>query len=259
MNSKVHGIALAHCQVPNCAVVFFASEQGAQSETQFATYHTVRETDGKFELASGSPLTGDNLKKIAAMTSAGLRHKAEILPEHVLAVTDDLLVWWMPADQQLMHFDVSMGGDAEHRKRLQGVSGKVPVPALVFALKRGKQRGHAYCGISVFALADNKRPDASTKLFRAPLLNTNEEGSVCWGSGVKPKGSGVADIAAWQALFFSSVFTHYNGSSPIRGADCYVLIAYLLESQATEFPALRLKPLNYSLQHALDTMGGEHG
>lgn len=258
MNSKVHGIALAQRQVPNCAVVFYSREQGAKSETQFATYHSVRETSGKFELASGAPLTGDNLKKIAAMASEGLRHKTEILPENVLAATDDLLVWWMPASRQKMHFDVSMGEEAGQRKRLQGVSGKVPVPALVFVLERSKQRAHAYCGISVFALADNKRPDASTKLFRAPLLNIDEEGSVCWGSGAKPKGTGIADIAAWQALFFSSVFTHYNGSSPIRG-DCYGFIADLLESQAVDFPIDRLNPLNYNLQHALDEIGGEHG
>lgn len=257
MKSNISGIASAQRQVPHCAVVFYANGHDKNVETQFATYHSVRESAGRFDLAPGSPLTGQNLQKIAKMAAEGLRHKVEIIPENVVAITDDLLVWWMPAGQQQMHFDVSMGSEAVDRKRLQGVGGKCPVPALVFVLQRRRAQNAAYNGISVFALAENKRPGASTALFRAPLLNIDEQGSVCWGNGAMPKGRTVADISAWQSLFFSSVFTHFNGSSPIKGKDCYGFIADLLESAATDFPIDRLIPMNRTLQKVVDSLSGD--
>lgn len=255
MNSKISGIALAQRQVPHCAVVFYSTET-KPDDTQFGTFHEIRSNGEKFELASGTSLTVENLKNIASMASEGLRHKAEILSENVLVATDDLLVWWMPAGRQHMYFDVSMGGHAEVRQRLQGVNGKMPHPALVFALRRTRQSNHAYTGISVYALAENMRPSATTNIFRAPLLNVDGSGSVCWGNGTKPKGTAVADIPAWQSLFFTSVFTHYNGSSPVRGSDCYGFIADLLEEGVWEFPIDRLLPYKGTLQDVVDGFTG---
>ena len=238
----------------------FYTDGEKQSGTQFATHHAIRDNGNKFELEPGSPLSVANLKKLATMASRGLHHKVEILPTNVLAASDDLLVWWMPAGLQFMHFDVSMGSTAECRQRLQGVSGQFPLPALVFVLQRGQERKGGYQGITVHALAENTRPCGSTKLYRAPLLNINEQGSVCWGNGLKPKGTAVADIAAWQSLFFSSVFTHFNISSPIKGDDCYVFIADLLESHAQVFPVEAMQPKVYTLQQLVDKSGGpDHG
>jgi PRTRC genetic system protein B len=249
MQSKTHGFASEQSQIPMCAIVFYGSGSGNQVETGYATHHGIRATGSRFELCPGSSLTNENVYKIAAMVANGMRHKVEILPANVLASTDDLLVWWMPAGLQHMDFDVSMG------------SSSVPVPALVFMLRRSRASSGAYLGISVFALSDNARPGPLTKLFRAPLLNINEQGDVCWGSGVKPKGRAVSDIPAWQALFFSSVFTHFNGSSPIKGKDCYGFIADLLEAKATTFPVESLIPTKTTLQKVVDSMSGgsNHG
>lgn len=248
MKSKIDGIATAQRQIPQCAFVFYAKGNGCNAEVGYATHHLVRENQGRFELEPGTSLTSANLKQIALMAENGLRHNVEILPSNVLAISDELLVWWTPATQQLMHFDVSMGDKAVDRQRLQGVSGKVPVPALVFMLNRSRSNRGSYLGISVHALAENARPEASTALYRAPLLNVDPHGNVCWGDGQKPKGRGVKDIPAWQALFFSSVFTHYNISSPIKGDDCYGFIADLLESKAASFPLEAMLPAGKTLQ-----------
>lgn len=260
MKSNIQGIATTQRQVPQFAVVFYAKDQGKESEIGYASHHQIRGNDGRFELGAGTSLTGANLKHLATMAGNGLRHKVEILPANVLLGNDDLLVWWTPAAQHHMSFDVSMGATATDRQRLQGVSGKVPVPALVFMLRRSRSNRAAYLGISVFALAENARPEASTALYRAPLLNVSDVGDICWGNGLKPKGREVKDIPAWQAMFFSSVFTHYNGSSPIKGKDCYGFIADLLESSAAEFPLKALLPAKKTLQQLItEALESAHG
>ncbi len=247
MKSAISGIAVTQRQVPSCAIVFYKQE-GKSKESTYATHHPVRPAGEKFELGAGTALTGKNLAGLVKAIANGLKHQSEILPGNVLVANEKLLVWWTPATTYEMSFDISMHSEYAGRTRLQGVGGKVPCPALVFMLNRDKTQGSAYTDIRVFALAENARPAGSTSLFRAPLLNVNEEGQVCWGNSVRPKTCLVSDIPAWQALFFSSVFTHFNGSQPIQCEDTYAFIADLLEQKATEFPQTALKPTRFTLQ-----------
>lgn len=257
MKSSVNGIATSQCHVPSCAVVFYTAD-GKNQNSSYATYHAVREAGQKFELGPGTSLTTKNLLKLAEQAAKGLKHATEILPPNVLVANDKLLVWWTPASQQFMSFDISMHSELPGRKRLQGVSGMVPVPALVFALRRDRVHGGALLGMQIHALADNSRPEPGTKLFRAPLMNVNDQGSVCWGDGRKPKGRAVTDISAWQSLFFSSVFTHYNGSKPIKCDDPYAFVADLIETKAKEFPLTSLVPSHQTLQRVVEILSGDN-
>jgi hypothetical protein len=81
---------------------------------------------------------------------------AEILPEHVLARTPELIAWWSRAQPRLMFFG---DGNAEAKK----LNGKMfPHPALVFMI-HGRE-------LFVRALAENCRPRGDTHLKHAPLL-----------------------------------------------------------------------------------------
>lgn len=253
MQNSISGIASTQNHVPRSAIVFYGTD-GQEEATTFATHHVVRKIDSGFELAPGVTLTSKNLKLLAQQAHQGLKQDFEVIPANVLVANDSLLAWWMPEGVQLMSFDVSMH-NTPGKSRLQGLTGKVPTPALVFAIRRNRAAGGAFQGLYVYALEKNQRPTTETLLFRAPLLNVGENGDVCWGDGVKPSGKTVKDIPAWQALFFSSVFTHYNGSVPIVGKDPYAFIADLVETGAKTFPVKSLKPMKKSLGATLSALG----
>jgi PRTRC genetic system protein B len=253
MQNSINGIASTQNHVPRSAIVFYGSSE-KEDATTFATHHVVRKSGGGFELAPGVTLTSKNLKSLAQQAQQGLKQDFEVIPANVLVANDSLLAWWMPEGTQLMSFDVSMH-DLAGKSRLQGVSGNVPTPALVFAMMRNRNAGGAFEGLFVYALEKSERPTSETLLFRAPLLNVGEDGSVCWGDGVKPAGKTVKDIPSWQALFFSSVFTHYNGTAPIVCDDPYAFIADLIDAKAKEFPAKALKPMKRTIGATLSRFG----
>lgn len=253
MQNSINGFASEQAHVPRSAIVFYGSGE-KEDATTFATHHVIRKSDSGFELAPGVTLTSKNLKLLAQQTQQGLKQDFEVIPSNVLVGNDSLLAWWMPEGVQLMSFDVSMH-DHGGKSRLQGVTGKVPTPALVFAMRRNRTAGGAFLGLYIFALEKSERPTSETLLSRAPLLNVGEGGDVCWGDGVKPAGKTVKDIPAWQALFFSSVFTHYNGTVPIVGEDPYAFIADLMKKEATKFPTESLKPMKRTLGSMLTKLG----
>ncbi len=64
--------------------------------------------------------------------------------------------------------------------------------------------------LNIRALAENKRPDASTKLAVAPFWNLSDDGRVCTGTMRRPDSASVASIPAWEGGFYESAFTHAN-------------------------------------------------
>jgi PRTRC genetic system protein E len=83
---------------------------------------------------------------------------AEVLPEHVLARTPELLAWWSGAQLRLMFF----GDGKDEDKKLNGKM--FPHPALVFMI-HGRE-------LFVRALAEDCQPTADTRLRNAPYWNT---------------------------------------------------------------------------------------
>ena len=77
-----------------------------------------------------------------------------------------------------------------------------PQPPLVWKVIHGS--------LSIRALAENKRPNAETKLAVAPFWNLSDDGSVCLGSMRCPESTSVASIEGWEKGFYESAFTHAN-------------------------------------------------
>jgi PRTRC genetic system protein B len=73
-------------------------------------------------------------------------------------------------------------------------------PPLVWRVRHG--------GLSIRALAENKRPNVETRLAVAPFWNLSDNGSVCIGSMRCPESSSVASIEEWEKGFYESAFTH---------------------------------------------------
>jgi len=163
----------------------------------FATLHEVKHRPNEAPyLCAGQSVTMGFLETLAKGLGASMA--AEVLPEHVLARTPDVIAWWSRARSRLMFFGA---GDNE----TAALNGKMyPHPALVFMIQ-GRE-------LFVRALAENRRPTAGTRLCNAPYWNTDEHGRVCLGSMRVPDETGVASLIGWESAYFASEFTHPSGA-----------------------------------------------
>lgn len=163
----------------------------------FATMHEVKnQPDGAAYLCAGQSVTTGFLETLAAGLGASMG--AEVLPEHVLARTPELIAWWSLAQPRLMFF-----GDGDPKTR--NLNGKMyPHPALVFMI-HGRE-------LFVRALAQDGRPTADTRLQSAPYWNTDALGRVCLGSMRVPQETSVGSLFGWESAYFASEFTHPSGA-----------------------------------------------
>jgi PRTRC genetic system protein B len=163
----------------------------------FATLHEVKHTaDHAPYLSAGQSVTAGFLETLAKGLGASLA--AEVLPEYVLARTPELIAWWTPVKRRLMFFG---NGDP----KTGDLNGKLyPHPALVLMI-HGRE-------LFIRALAENRRPNASTRLKNAPYWNTDAQGRVCLGSMRVPDEVGASSLRRWEEAYFESEFTHPSGA-----------------------------------------------
>lgn len=241
--------------VPLKAVVFYG-KAGESLAIQSASIHDVTLTDDGSRLKAGRPITVQAIKKLARLAADAVKSSVEILPDKVLVCNDDWIVWWRSAQVTDLSFDVSWHQEQEGHNRLQGVCLTMALPPLVFALRRGRGQSGGR-GVYVFATDRNERPGPASAMYRAPLMNVNDHGDVCWGHAQAPETRTSADIGEWERLFFSSQFTHINGSSPVNSDKPYLWIADFCASGAKAFPSESLKPLRTTLQGLIKRLAGE--
>jgi PRTRC genetic system protein B len=163
----------------------------------FATLHEVKHRPGEAPfLCAGQSVSTGFLETLAKGLGASMG--AEILPEHVLARTPELIAWWSRAQRRLMFFGEE-NADAKH------LNGKMyPHPALVFMI-HGRE-------LFVRALAEDCRPTGDTRLRNAPYWNTDARGRVCLGSMRVPDDVSVRSLSSWERAYFVSEFTHPSGA-----------------------------------------------
>lgn len=119
-----------------------------------------------------------------------------IMPNNLLffqqTFSSALLIWWCPPGKKKLFFS----------PKLKMQNTLYNLPGLVFVADRN--------GLDVYAVKGNKKPDAKTKLWRAPFHNTGSHGDVCLGSvgDRKAKNEVNAEIARNERQFFNSRFTH---------------------------------------------------
>jgi PRTRC genetic system protein B len=215
---------------------FQRAHQSGEDAALYATVHDVKNfgTDANpdFQIAAGSPITQEAL--LAMFEQLAKRHSlnTDLIPEHVLSISADHMVWWMPAVERNVFFNT---------RELGKRGAKVPHPALVFAVVQGNW--------FVFALAKNERPTEKTPLHYAPYFNVYDAGNICIGSARVPKAISAKTIPVWQDAFFDSEFTHVNGSkrksSHPRGE--YAMWKELLDGVYKAFPIEYLVPMGSTI------------
>lgn len=119
-----------------------------------------------------------------------------ILPTNILHINPSekgTVLWYTKAQQRKLYFVDSLGIP----------NGKAQVPSMLWFANKSS--------LTVFALANDKRPTEKTPLHYAPFFNIYEKGNVCMGTvsiDIKNSASVEEFIRTWEHYFFNSYFSH---------------------------------------------------
>ena len=164
-------------------------------QRSFVTRHQVMlHKNAPPTLEPAQPLTVTFIESLVHSLYGG--STAEVLPEHILAKSDRMIVWWTSGCRRQMFYQDSELKAAELNGRI------FPQPPLVWRVEGGD--------LKIRALIENKRPAAETKLAVAPFWNLSDDGRVCLGSMRHPDAASVKSISDWERGFYESAFTHAN-------------------------------------------------
>jgi PRTRC genetic system protein B len=203
------------------AVLIYEARGGA-----LATVHDVEHVDGEAVIGAGQAMTSRAASRLARALLKRTTHSG-FLPETVLYLHEDLMVWWVPPAHRHITFKTP-----DRAEQMGGVErGEVvPYPGLVFAAS--SRFWH------VWAVKGKSRPTLASPLYRAPYFNVNGHGSICRGNVAVPEGTTAERIGAWNDAFFRSYFSHPNGPSPLvryRDGD-YAFWRDMLDGRFKRFP-----------------------
>lgn len=224
-------------------LLYRADAVGDRPGKAFASIHKVAHGDRGPEINAGRPLTRGHLRHWTDV----LRVNAtpEILPGNVLVAHADLLAWWVPEQVRKAWFDLS--NPPEGLKALgQRTTVPVPYPAHLFVATRR--------GLGVYALPENKRPDAATRVLYSPVLNVFVTGQLCWGNVARPKRLTVEALPEFESAVFDSWSTHPNPGQErtVTGRGGLVRLWDELAARgADRFPVKRLKAFEGRTLHQI--------
>jgi PRTRC genetic system protein B len=205
------------------AILIYADTGGSSqpwnsSNHVAATVHDVAQADGRPVIQPGQPVSVAALERL--MQSLGRQTGAQAIPENLLSLGMDRMVWWSRASRRRIWFNAS-----HDQTGLKPLSGKfVYHPALLFV-------AHTH-NLSVYALAGDRRPVPKTKIYRAPYWNL-QNGHMCNGNLTLPACL-PENIAGFEAAFFNSEFTHGGGGGITRHAGGHVGLWTALAARKTK-------------------------
>ncbi|CDS91602.1 PRTRC system protein B [Sphingobacterium sp. PM2-P1-29] len=161
-----------------------------------------------------------------------------ILPTNILHINPSMekgtVLWYTKAQQRQLYFVNS----------LEIPNGKAHVPPMLWFADKNS--------LTVFALANNRRPAEKTPLHHAPFFNIYEKGNVCMGTvsvEIKDSASVEEFIQAWEDYFFNSYFSH-SLSTDLTKMNIVTLWKSLVNTDKP-FPTEVLKTNNKTLKHLL--------
>ena len=192
-----------------------------------ATVHDVVTVEGAPVIGAGRAMTAQAARELASALLQRAAHGG-FLPETVLYVHGDVLVWWVPPARRHIAFRVG----EDHVESFGGTERgeAVPTPGLVFAASSRAWR--------VWAVKGTRRPTPKTPLFQAPFFNVDGHGRICQGNVPVPEGTTVEKIGAWNDAFLRSYFTHPNVTGKLlryRGGS-YAFWRDMLDQRFARFP-----------------------
>lgn len=210
-----------------------------ENRLNFVTTHDVVIAKSGPIIKEGTPVTKSGLLTMLQSLSDHVRPALQLLDEHIIAMNDDTMMWWVPEQKRRIAFKAEVIG-----KR----SAVVPHPPLLFWI--WKDVWH------VAALTQNKRPTSSSILAVSPYFNVWDNFSICAGSTNVPENEQASDPKLWTKSFYESAFTHTNcrtknGLIKYKGGHNAFWID-MLDGKFESFPKACLVKSKMTLQNVID-------
>lgn len=218
------------------AVIMYGEDS---SRLSFVTMHDVVIAKSGPVIKEGTPVTKSGLLTMLQSLHDHVRPALQLLDEHIIAMNDDTMMWWVPEQKRRIAFAAPVIG-----KR----SAVVPHPPLLFWICKGVWH--------IAALTENKRPASSSILAVAPYFNVWDNFSICTGSTNVPNNEQASDPQLWNKSFFESAFTHTNcktkeGLIKYKGKHDAFWID-MLDGKFESFPKACLVKTKTTLQNVID-------
>nr|WP_315257798.1 PRTRC system protein B [uncultured Flavobacterium sp.] len=182
---------------PKSALVFYETKR---TDTDMYVEHFDMDSNGT--PINAHPLTVKEANVLAkALNTDEENSKAFLKPKGILTTNilhinpseKGTVLWYTKAQQRQMYFVNS----------LDIPIGKAQVPPMLWFANKNS--------LSVFALANDRRPTEKTPLHYVPFFNIYEDGKVCMGTvtiDIKNSASVEEFIQSWEHYFFNSYFSH---------------------------------------------------
>lgn len=188
---------------PNQAILFHRASVNTNVQTvghNFATLHDIKVDEQRRPVIhEGKLMSHDCLVSILKeMLDMKQTRSLQLLPENVIAQSDDSLVWHVPGEVRTILY--------KHGKKTTRMA--VPYPSLIFKVTDNS--------LSIAAYKFKRKPSADDYIYHAPLANIYCDGKVCVGNAKCPDDSGLENIKGWESVIFDSEFTHTNHSQTLE-------------------------------------------
>lgn len=224
---------------PVCGLLLYKiSCYGEFNDTYFATNHQLDLINGRPQLGVGKLLRESDLTSLLSIMKSKVE-QASLLPECVLGHSSRHLSWYVKGEKRTMWFIESLG--------VKNNRFEVQWPNLIFTVLDNNLHVCTYAG--------SKRPNASTKLYHAPLMNIYDSTRVCRGNATTPEAMDLESIPDWESVIFDTRFSHINETLPlntsedkINGDAAYLEYFTHLSKTQGSIPARHLKSLNTNLE-----------
>lgn len=134
-----------------------------------------------------------SIKSVANMSGASKVDDFMVMPSHLLVSNSKCMVWVCKSKKRKMWFKI--------RKQF---CLDVTYPNLIFIYNKNNK------SLKIGAVGKSNNIDLDTKIYKAPLMNINDELSLCQGSAVLPRRYDNEFISKAEATLFESNFSHVN-------------------------------------------------
>lgn len=190
------------------ALVFYQCTSDRHGAIISATKHSVNENN---ELGLGTIISPSSIaEEFNAIGNGSKDSFISLLPPNILIDDNKTLMWHTKRRLYPMWF----------RNSVENVSYNVEWPPLLFIVNKSNITTGGQ--IRIFALPSDSRPQNTTRIYNAPLMNIGATGSLCLGSAFLPSRINATTISECEAVLFDSQFSHVNHSKTIKGCSCSV-------------------------------------
>ncbi|GHG09883.1 hypothetical protein GCM10017783_22980 [Deinococcus piscis] len=188
-------------------------------------HYPLSQIDGQLVFGAGSAVTDTFFTELAQHARSS---SLMFLPNEVLGFSTREMIWWEPAKKRALFF---------HESSSVQIQEPIPLPALLF-------RVTATGAMSIYALAEDTRPDLDTALYHAPVMNVFNDQQVCLGSTELPEHLDPRLTAEYSEAYFRSAFTH--GRPQLLTGQPYAEVLHEAVDRG-HFPTDYLKPAHQTL------------